>query len=68
MLYGEGYDGAGLGALLAAATEAQPAPTGRGATDDTTGVAQATPRSNQADLKRCSPVAAHRAHQAGARS
>ena len=48
MLYAEGYDGAGLGALLAAATEAEPAPTGRGATDDTAGGTQATPATAQA--------------------
>lgn len=43
MLYGEGYDGAGLGALLAAATEAPPAPTDGAATVGTTGGRGAAP-------------------------
>ena len=36
-MYGEGCDGAGLGALLAAVTEAPPAPADLVATDDTAG-------------------------------
>ena len=49
-MLGEGYDGAALGALLAAATEAEPAPTGRGMTDDTAGGTQGMPATAQAEL------------------